>query len=238
MHIDTVLFDLDGTLLPMDLDAFLKAYFHGLATKMATAGYAPQALLETIVAGIGAMVNNDGSKSNETVFWEVFDARYGREKRLADQPLFEEFYRHEFQLLQTVCGFQPAAKDLIQALKSRGVRVVLATNPVFPAIATESRIRWAGLQPTDFEWYTTFENSRFCKPNPAYYDEILKKLHLHPSSCLMVGNDVDEDMVAEKCGMATFLLTDCLLNKTGGDISVYPHGDFSRLAQYLDEVTA
>ena len=238
MKIDAVLFDLDGTLLPMDQDTFVKTYFEKLAAKMATVGYAPQALIDTILAGIVAMVKNDGRETNETVFWEVFAARFGEEKCLADKPSFEQFYREDFQTVQAVCGFQPAAKDLIQTLKSRGVRVVLATNPVFPAIATESRIRWAGLQPTDFEWYTTFENSRFCKPNPAYYDEILKNLHLNPSSCLMVGNDVGEDMVAEKCGMATFLLTDCLINKTGGDISVYPHGDFSRLAQYLDEVTA
>jgi len=31
-----------------------------------------------------------------------------------------------------------------------GFRVALATNPIFPAIATEKRIRWAGLTPEDF----------------------------------------------------------------------------------------
>ena len=233
MPIDTVLFDLDGTLLPMDQDAFVKAYFHGLTAKMAAAGYAPQTLLDTMITGIGAMVKNDGSRTNEAAFWEVFSAQYGREKCLEDQPLFEAFYREEFQSLRTVCGFQPAASALIRDLKARGVRVILATNPVFPAIATESRIRWAGLQPADFERYTTFENCRFCKPNPAYYAEILEEQQVAPSSCLMVGNDVGEDMAAEKCGISTFLLTDCLINKTGVDIAAYPHGDFAQLSQYL-----
>ncbi len=31
---NTFLFDLDGTLLPMDQDAFMEAYFHALSLKM------------------------------------------------------------------------------------------------------------------------------------------------------------------------------------------------------------
>ena len=40
--IKTVLFDLDGTLLPMDQDNFVKAYFKNLAIKLAPHGYDPQ----------------------------------------------------------------------------------------------------------------------------------------------------------------------------------------------------
>lgn len=238
MPIQTVLFDLDGTLLPMELDTFAKAYFEKLAANLAAVGYEPKTLMKTISAGIAAMAKNNGANTNETVFWRVFAAQYGQESVLKDKPLFERFYQEDFQSLQAVCGFQPAAAPLLHTLKRRGVRLVLATNPVFPAIATESRIRWAGLQPADFEWYTTFENSHFCKPNPAYYDEIIKTRQLDPSACLMVGNDVDEDMVAAACGMHTFLLTDCLINKTGCDIDRYPHGSFSRLSEYLDGMTA
>ena len=49
----------------------------------------------------------------------------------------------------------------------------------------------------------------------------------------MVGNDVGEDMVAGSLGMKTFLLTDCLINKTGEDIDHYPHGSFPALLQYI-----
>jgi len=41
----------------------------------------------------------------------------------------------------------------------------LATNPLFPQEATYSRIRWAGLSPSDFEHCTTYENASFCSLN-------------------------------------------------------------------------
>ena len=120
-------------------------------------------------------------------------------------------------------------------LKTAGLRVILATNPIFPAVATQSRIRWAGLSPEDFELYTTYENSRFCKPNPDYYREILQRLDLRGEECLMVGNDVREDMAAETLGMETFLLTDCLINTENVPLDRWPHGGFQDLQAHLKE---
>lgn len=233
--IGTVLFDLDGTLLPMDQDVFVERYFGLLAKKMAPYGYEPKKLFSAIWAGVGAMVENDGSRNNEAAFWEKFAQIYGRDMT-ADIPLFEEFYRVEFQGAKESCGFNPQAARLVRWLKERGLRVVLATNPVFPAAATESRIRWAGLEPEDFEWYTTYENIGCSKPNPDYYREILRRLALSPEECVMVGNDVDEDMVAQTLGMKVFLLTDCLINKSGKDISQYPHGGFAECRSCLQEL--
>ena len=82
---------------------------------------------------------------------------------------------------------------------------MLATNPLFPPTATQSRIRWAGLTPEDFEFITTYDNSSFCKPNPDYYREILGKLNLNAGECLMVGNDVGEDMIARTLGMLSLI---------------------------------
>ena len=125
------------------------------------------------------------------------------------------------------------AAEVIRQIKALGYRVILATNPLFPAIATYSRVKWAGLDPADFELITTYENSHFCKPNPDYYREILGKLALDGSACLMVGNDVGEDMIARTLGMKVFLLTDCLINKAGADIESYPHGSFPELLHYI-----
>ena len=139
----------------------------------------------------------------------------------------------EFQQVQSVCGFNEDAAKTVRTLQAAGYRLVLATNPIFPAVATQSRIRWAGLQPEDFVYYTTYENSRFCKPNPAYYQDILAQMNLRPEECLMVGNDVTEDMIAQKLGMQVFLLTDCMINKNNEDISAYPHGGFPELLEYI-----
>ena len=112
--------------------------------------------------------------------------------------------------------------------------MVLATNPLFPAIATGKRMEWAGLKAADFELVTTFENSSYCKPNPAYYRQILQTIGETPENCIMVGNDVTEDMVARDLGMEVFLLTDCMINKENKDISQYPHGSFDALQQFLE----
>ncbi|MDO4323880.1 MAG: HAD family hydrolase [Lachnospiraceae bacterium] len=230
--ITTILFDLDGTLLPMDQDIFVQSYFRELTKKLIPLGYEPDKLIKTIWAGTAAMVQNNGACPNEDAFWNLFRQVYG-EAALKDKPVFEEFYSVEFQKAADSCGFNSNSKKTVEELKKAGYRVVLATNPIFPAVATESRIRWAGLEPSDFELYTTYENSRYCKPNPAYYTEILQKIGCRPEECLMVGNDVTEDMVAQSLEMSVFLLTDCLINKEEKDISVYPHGGFEELQRYV-----
>jgi len=234
--IKAVLFDLDGTLLPMDQDEFVNYYFGLLYKKMAPYGYEPKALIRNVWGGTAAMVNNDGSCRNEEAFWRFFLGVYGEAAR-EHIPRFEAFYANEFQQARSVCGYTPKARETVELVKSLGLRTVLATNPLFPAVATESRIRWAGLEPEAFEFYTTYENSSTCKPNPAYYREILQKRGLLSEDCLMVGNDVGEDMVAETLGMKVFLLTDCLINKKNEDLSRWPHGGFEELNAYLKELT-
>ena len=98
------------------------------------------------------------------------------------------------------------------------------------------RLKWAGCDPDDFELITSFENSSACNPNPAYFTEILKKIECTPDECIMAGNDATEDTCAEKIGMRTFLLTECLINKDGKDISAYPHGGFDDLIKYIDSI--
>ena len=227
-----VLFDLDGTLLPLDQDEFVKGYFRLLAKKLAPYGYEPDKLVKAIWHGTGAMIQNDGSCTNEVVFWKDFTNIFGEQAR-SHEPVFAEYYEKDFQQVKNICGYTPKAAEIVRSLKAAGVRVALATNPVFPAIATESRIRWAGLEPEEFELYTTYENIGFCKPNLDYYREILRRMELDAADCLMVGNDVDEDMVAGQLGMKVFLLTDCLINKAGADIDRYPHGSFDALRDHL-----
>ncbi len=234
MPITTVLFDLDGTLLPMDQDVFVKTYFGLLAKRLAPLGYEPTQLVKAIWAGTSAMIKNTGEKTNEEVFWDDFASRYGDEAR-KHLPEFEAFYREDFDKVKEVCGFNLQARKVIDFLKQKGIRIALATNPIFPAIATQKRISWAGLAPEDFELYTTYENSNYCKPNLEYYKDILKKLGVDPKECLMVGNDVGDDMVAQKLGMQVFLLTDCLINKTDTDVSEYPNGNFDDLIEYISK---
>ncbi|MBQ4071442.1 MAG: HAD family hydrolase [Clostridia bacterium] len=232
MGIKVILFDLDGTLLPMDQDEFIKMYFGGLVRALLPHGYDAERLPKAIWLGTGAMIENDGMATNEEVFWQTFSTVYGKNVR-EDEPLFEKFYAEDFDKVSAVATPDPAVPELIHRLKADGYRIALATNPVFPAIATQKRTRWAGISVDDFELYTTYENSRYCKPSLDYYRGILDKLGVSAEDCLMVGNDVSDDMVTEKLGMKVFLITKHLINKDGADISGYPQGDFHDLYEYI-----
>lgn len=235
MKIKAILFDLDGTLLPMDQDVFIKEYLGGLVGVLAPRGYDPKAIAGALWKSTGAMVQNDGNKTNEAVFWDSFSSILGDKVRQEEANL-EEFYNGDFQKIKDHCGHSPMSRKIIDVLHENGITAVLATNPLFPAVATESRMRWAGLVPEDFKFYTTYENSSFCKPNLKYYSWILETLGLSGEECVMVGNDVGEDMIAEKLGMKVFLLTDDLINKANEDISRYPNGSFDELYSFICEV--
>lgn len=232
--IKTILFDLDGTLLPMDAEVFAKTYFKSIAAKLAPFGYDPQKLILSINAGVEAMVKNDGKALNEEVFWEAFSKVYGKDVT-EDKPTFEEYYHTDFIKTKDCCGYIPEAAETVEKIKTMGFKIILATNPIFPAVATKARIGWAGLNEEDFEFVTTYENSPYCKPNPEYYSFIAEKMGLDPKECLMVGNDAVEDIAAEKVGMQVFLLTHCLIDR-GVDISKYPHGDFDDLIEFIQNL--
>ena len=232
-----VLFDLDGTLLPMDQDVFMKAYFGGITKKLAPRGYEPKSLIDGIWQGTAAMVKNDGSETNEQVFWKEFSRIFG-EKSYSDIPYFDEFYKTDFNLIKDVCGFDKKAGETVKSLKTKGYTVVVATNPFFPMIAQQSRLQWAGVDLSDIDYITSYENSHYCKPNILYYSEIMNVLGLDPNDCIMVGNDVTEDMIANKLGMRVFLMTRCMINKSNANIERYARGGFDELAAFIDrEVT-
>lgn len=233
MQLKTILFDLDGTLLPLDQDFFIKKYFESLNLYLAKAGLDRESVGGAVIKGTFAMMENDGKCKNEELFWKVYEKTAGR-KRASDEPLLEHFYTVEFQELRNFCGRDPEAKRTVDFLREKGFRLVLATNPVFPRYATESRVRWAGLSPDDFEYLTTYENSSYAKPKEGYYEEILHTLDIKPEECLMVGNDVVDDMVAKNVGMNVFLMTDCLLNREGRDVSEYPKGNWKDLRDFTE----
>ncbi len=230
--VNTVLFDLDGTLLPMDQEVFIQTYFRHLAGHMAPLGYDPGQLSDAVWKGMAAMVRNDGTATNEQRFWQVFAEVLG-ERVLDDYGHFEEFYNVYFRNVRSATGFRPEAARLIKDLKEKGYRLILATNPIFPRAATEERIRWAGLDRDDFLLVTTYENSCWCKPDPRYFREILTKTATDARSCVMIGNDASEDLPAKTLGMEVFLLADDLINTGNIDLSDIPHGSYDKLRAWL-----
>ena len=233
--IKVIMFDLDGTLLPMDQDKFVKVYFYGLGKKLEPFGYDPNKVADAVLSGVIAMTKNDGKLTNEVVFWNKFAELLGEDVRNYAE-LFEDYYHNEFQKVKDVCGFSSMAKEVILKAKEKGLRVVLATSPMFPKIATESRIKWAGLELDDFEFYTTYEDYNYAKPSLGYYKDVISRLGVLPEECVMVGNDVLEDMISSELGVKTFLLTECIINRKNLDYSKYEQGDYTKLIEFIESL--
>jgi len=209
---DTILFDLDGTLLEMRTEPFVQQYLVELG-KYIGDRYDAKALLGIIWDATKAMIMNlDPDKTNEQVFMDYFLEKSGLNKEEI-WPIFEGFYRDVFPTLSHLTFPSPFGKKLVEAAKAQGYRVAVATNPVFPRDAIHSRLAWLELKPEDFDLVTVYEESHFTKPNPAYFQEVCDRLGVSPSACIMVGNHMQEDMVASKLGMKTFLVTNYMENR-------------------------
>lgn len=208
-----ILFDLDGTLLPMNQDDFIKSYFSLLAMRFVKMGYDADLFKTALFKGMEAMITNDGSRTNEEAFWNTFFciAPGGDYEKILNETM--DFYRTDFN--QVIQSTQPNAvvRKIIDAAKKKGYNLYLATNPFFPRVATEQRIKWAGLTPEDFLDITTYEHCHYCKPNIRYFEELMKKHQLKPEDCLMVGNDVCEDLIISELGVETYLITNTMENK-------------------------
>lgn len=231
MHYQAILFDMDGTLLPMDMDEFTNGYFKFLCKTAAPYGYEPKSLIAALWKGTGAMVRNDGSRTNSEAFWDRFARELGEGVR-EHIPVFDRFYATEFDKAIVFTHPNPLAKEVLRLAREKADHVILATNPLFPRGGQETRLRWMGMSYDDFDLVTDYENTSYAKPNPDYYRWILKQMDLDPARCLMIGNDVQEDMeAAQAAGLQTWLLTDCLINH--GPAYTGPQGTYEDLAAML-----
>lgn len=233
--INTILFDMDGTLVPFEQNEFLKDYFSQLCARVCPLGYAAEDVVKAVWSGTKRMIANDGTATNRDRFWDGFAAALGEEIRDAEAML-DTFYTKEFHEIRRVLRTESPAADIVKTLRDKGYTVVLATNPLFPDVAQYSRMSWVGMKPEDFALVTHYTNSRFCKPNLKYYEEILQTIHKTPQECLMVGNSVCDDMVAKELGIETYLVTDFIENPTELPTEAYTQGTLAEFAQLVKEL--
>ena len=229
-----ILFDLDGTLLPMNTKDFAGAYFKALAAKVLPAyPMDPQQFLGVAMGATKAMVTNTGEKTNREVFWDKFEELTGlRDDAL--EALCDEFYAVELNGIKRFTGENPLAVEAIRIAREKAPKVILATNPLFPAVGQRTRLSWIGLKPEDFDFVTDYATDSFCKPNPNYYLSVCERANVAPADCLMIGNDENEDMYAAGLAgiNARYLVTDCVLPSeqhpwTG------PKGSFAEMTEML-----
>jgi FMN phosphatase YigB (HAD superfamily) len=201
--IQAILFDLDGTLLDNDMGTFLPHYFRMLTARVAHLVPADEFMARLMYA-TEIMMANDGRATNQDVFAAVFYPLAGHSREELE-PIFLDFYTDDFPALEKYTRFRPEARQIVQLAFDLGYDVVVATNPLFPAIAVEQRLAWAGVADFPYHLVTSYENSRAAKPNLLYFQGILETIGQPASASLVVG-DEDMDMVAAHLGCPTFLV--------------------------------
>lgn len=232
MMTKVILFDLDGTLLPMDTDSFIQSYLGQLAPRVAHI-IDPQLFLKALLAGTEAMIKNtEKDQRNEEVFEKTFLQLIKIEKEFI-WPSINDFYANVFPTLSHLASPTNLARQVVEEAIQQGYRVVVATNPLFPKVAIEERLRWAGISDMPFELVTVYENSCFTKPHRQYYEEICEKVAVSPEECIMVGNDKQEDMSASQIGMKTFLVEGFVIDR--GEPN-YPINDQGTLEELLEKI--
>ncbi len=202
-QIKAILFDLDGTLLDSNMESFLPVYLKALSGRVAHL-FEPKRFIAHLLQATEAMTENDGRATNQEVFARAFFPLDGHD-RAELEPIFEAFYAEDFPRLQQVTRRKPEARTVVELAIALGYDIAIVTNPLFPATAIRERMRWAGVDDLPWNWVTTYENSRYTKPNLCFFDDVCKRLGRAPAECLVVG-DEHMDMVARGMGCSTFLV--------------------------------
>lgn len=235
--IDTFLFDLDGTLLPLDMKQFMDIYFKELGHAFQDM-IEPQRLMKYVWSATEYMVENVEYRTNQDVFMERFQQLVQDDpKKYMDR--FEHFYDNGFHKARESVIDSSTICECVSLLKQKKYRLILATNPLFPRKAIHTRIGWAGLALSDFSHITSYEDSHYCKPQPAFYSEILSETGISPEQCMMIGNDVQEDLIASRLGIKTFLITDHMIHRSSHPIQsdfIGTYDDFYAFVKALPSV--
>lgn len=206
-----ILFDMDGTLVPMNMEEFTNGYFMFLCKKLKKYGYDDKELVKTIWAGTKSMVTNDGTMINRDRFWDTFVKLLGGSVEEIDKDCID-FYSNEFKQAKCFTQENPLAREAVETARKKSEIVALATNPLFPMVGNVTRMEWVGLNKDDFDLVTSYETDSYCKPNPKYFETICERLNVSPKDCLMIGNDEYEDMyAASSLGMDCYLVVDTVI---------------------------
>ncbi|NLA26430.1 MAG: HAD family hydrolase [Firmicutes bacterium] len=231
---DALLIDLDGTLLDLDLDKFIPAYMQSLAKYFSHHLPKEKFAFHLLSATENTIGSKDHSLTNEAAFFADFCRRLEVERREID-PLIKEFYEKDFPRLSSWGAPRPHAPDVLETAQQRDLKLVLATQPIFPRVAIVERLAWGGLSAEPFDLITTMENMHYCKPHQEYYLEISRMIAVPPERCLMAGNNTQDDICAAQAGMGTFLVEGNIIDH-GEDIPPIDYrGTLEELAAFIDE---
>jgi FMN phosphatase YigB (HAD superfamily) len=229
-EIEYLLLDLDGTLIQFNLNLFIQEYLRQIQRHFSHYSFA-KFVPDWILKGTERMLSNKGTMTNKQVFLNYFQQKSG----LSEEEMWEiflHFYKSDYNHLKDITEPVKGARVFLEAAKSQGYRLVIATQPVFPEIAIQKRLLWAGVGHLSYDLITNIENMHACKPHRYYFQQILDLLDTQHDKCLMIGNDAEMDLAAGKIGIKTYFLNTDAVNIVNS--KAHYQGDFRNLAQLLE----
>jgi len=232
-NIQAVFFDLDGTLIDVDMDQFIPIYLQRLTQYMSDQVSSTRAVRALRHAVAAMFANTDADRTLESILHEVL------ESELAVSPLqyaecLEQFCRNDLEILRPLVTGHPLSTQLIKSSLAKNWKVVLATNPIFPRVVIDARLAWGDLDGDAFHHVTDYETAHFCKPSPGFFEDILDRLQIPAGRCLMVGNDTLHDLSASQVGMQTCLLTPWRIERLGAHFRADWQGDHGELLALIE----
>lgn len=230
--ITTILFDLDGTLLPIDTEEFTEKYFMEISIKLRDY-FTPEEVVKNIWDSTKYMISNiDPDMTNEEAFFEDFYERINHRAEIIN-PILNDFYEKDFNNIREISTKSKYMVDAVAMLKEKGYDLVVATNPLFPEKAILHRIEWAGLNKDDFIFISSLEKMHYCKPRLEFYEEVLEIIQRCPQHCMMVGNDIGEDMIAKNLGMKTYLIEDHIIGTITEGLIIDYRGNYEDFYEFV-----
>ena len=231
------LFDLDGTLLNIEAEEFLKYYFGALSAEFEDLCADQEEFIGLLMGSTEKMIKNDGSCSNQEAFMVDFMKKMEIEDQAEAENIkkrFDKFYQSKFTDLDKYFELdRETPAEIIDYLKNQDKKLILATNPLFPKEAVAARLSWIGIDAADFDLLTHYENMSYAKPNPNYYKEILEKTDADPKNCVMIGNDLKEDAVASELGIKTLIIEDKMIEREENNYPVSWQGSLKEFKELI-----
>ncbi len=229
--VEAILFDLDGTLLNVEMDAYISGYVRGLARHFSDLANRCRFADTVVTTAFDLLKSDRGEQTMEELFLALLEERLGIDGELFRARLNQYCDNGLNRLAPLVRPF-PLARKILQHCFDSGIRVIIATNPVFPLPVVKARLKWGQLDDFPYDLITSYENSRYCKPHRQYFTDILHSQGLSPKQTIMVGNDTEYDLPAQQAGLTTFLLDTSLIDRQNRSA----HADFFGSHQDLLEL--
>ena len=231
-HIRGILFDLDGTLLDIEMEPYIKGYVDGLARCFEDLTDR-MVFAEVLISSAYALLSSrDGEQTNEQFFLSMVARQLGIGQHQLHQRL-QHFYKEGLDALAHLVKPFPQSLAILQTCFDKNLKVALATNPVFPRPAIDARLRSAGLADFPYHHISSYENSHYCKPNRQFFLDILDRLELGPDQVIMVGNDTQYDLPARHAGIATYLVDTRLIDHDRLANQATYRGNHDNLLQFI-----